>query len=178
LAISKQRKNDIVDQYSEWLKKSRAIIMTEYTGLTMKDLDQLREKLRENGNEFHIIKNTLGKILIKDAGFPMDEEMFTGSTAMGFAFEDAPGLAKALSDFASSSEFVKIKGGYLSDSLMTADQVKALADMPPLPVMRAQLLGVLNAPASKLARVLAEPGRQIAAVIKAYADKNVAPAEA
>ncbi|NJN45064.1 MAG: 50S ribosomal protein L10, partial [Anaerolineae bacterium] len=65
MAISKQRKNDIVDQYSEWLKKSRAIIMTEYTGLTMKDLDQLREKLRENGNEFHIIKNTLGKILIK-----------------------------------------------------------------------------------------------------------------
>jgi large subunit ribosomal protein L10 len=178
LAISKQRKNEIVDQYIGWLKKSRAVILTEYTGLTMKDLDQLREKLRENGSEFHIIKNTLGKILVRNAGLTVDEKMFTGSTAMGFAFEDAPSLAKAISEFASSSDFVKIKGGYLSDSLMTADQVKALADMPPLPILRAQLLGMLNAPASKLARVLAEPGRQIAAVIKAYAENENIPAEA
>ena len=61
---------------------------------------------------------------------------------------------------------------------MSASQVKALADLPPLPVVRAQLLGVLNAPASKLVRTLAEPGRQIAAVIKAFADKDSAPAEA
>ena len=178
MAVSKQRKDELVDQYTVWLNKSRAIILTEYTGLKMKDLDQLRQKLRDNGGEFHIVKNTLGKILIRDAGYPLDEEMFTGSTAIGFAFEDAPGLAKMLSEFANSSEFVKIKGGYLSKSLMTAAQVKALADMPPLPVMRAQLLGMLNAPASKLARVLAEPGRQIAAVIKAFADKDSAPAEA
>jgi len=178
LAVSKQRKDEILKNYKEWLNKSKAIILAEYTGLSVKDLDQLRQKMRDNGGEFHIVKNTLGKILVQEAGYPVDEKMFTGSTGIGFAFEDAPGLAKAISEFANSSEFIKIKGGYLSSRLMSASQVKALADMPPLPVVRAQLLGVLNAPASKLARVLAEPGRQIAAVIKAYTEKDSAPAEA
>jgi len=178
LAVSKQRKDEILESYKEWLNKSKAIILAEYTGLSVKGLDQLRQKMRENGGEFHIVKNTLGKILVQEAGYPVDEKMFTGSTAIGFAFEDAPALAKAISEFANSSDFVKIKGGYLSNRPMSATQVKALADMPPLPVVRAQLLGTLNAPASKLARVLAEPGRQIAAVIKAYAEKSSAPAEA
>jgi len=177
LAVSKQRKNEILENYTEWLNKSRAIILTEYKGLSVKDLDQLRQKMRDAGGEFHIVKNTLGKILIQEAGYPLDENMFTGSTAIGFAFEDAPGLAKAISEFADSSEFVNIKGGYLSNRLMNAAQVKSLADLPPLPVVRAQLLGTINAPASKLVRVLAEPGRQIAAVIKAFSQKDTAPAE-
>ena len=177
MAVSKQRKNEILENYTEWLNKSRAIILTEYKGLSVKDLDQLRQKMRDAGGEFHIVKNTLGKILIQEAGYPLDENMFTGSTAIGFAFEDAPGLAKAISEFADSSEFVNIKGGYLSNRLMNAAQVKSLADLPPLPVVRAQLLGTINAPASKLVRVLAEPGRQIAAVIKAFSQKDTAPAE-
>ncbi len=178
MAVSKQRKDEILENYKEWLNKSKAIILTEYTGLSVKNLDQFRQKMRDNGGEFHVVKNTLGKRLIRDAGYPVDEKMFTGSTGIGFAFEDAPGLAKAMSDFSNSSEFVKIKGGYLANRLISASQVKALADLPPLPVVRAQLLGMLNAPASKLARVLAEPGRQIAAVIKAYADKDSVPTEA
>ena len=91
---------------------------------------------------------------------------------------DAPETAKVLSDFARTSEFVKIKGGYLNRSPITAEEVKALADLPPLPVMRAQLLGVISAPASKLVRTLAEPARQVAAVLKSYADKDSAPAAA
>ncbi len=178
MAITKQRKEEILENYKEWLDKSKAIILTEYTGLSVKDLDQLRQKMRDNGGEFHVVKNTLSRKLIQDAGYPLDEKMFTGSTGIGFAFEDAPGLAKALSDFSNSSEFVKIKGGYLANHLMNPAQVKALAEMPPLPVMRAQLLGMLKAPASKLVRTLAEPGRRVAAVIKAYADQNSAPAEA
>ncbi len=178
MAITKQRKEEILENYKEWLGKSKAIIFTEYTGLSVKDLDLLRQKMRDNGGEFHVVKNTLGKKLIQDAGYPVDEKMFTGSTGIGFAFEDAPGLAKTLSDVANSSEFVKIKGGYLANHLMSVSQVKALAELPPLPVVRAQLLGMLNAPASKLARVIAEPGRQIAAVIKAYTDKSSAPVEA
>ncbi|MCB9136682.1 MAG: 50S ribosomal protein L10 [Anaerolineales bacterium] len=178
MAVSKQRKDEILESYKAWLDKSRAIIVTEYKGLAVKDLDTLRQKMRDNGGEFHIVKNTLGKKLLQDAGYSVDENMFTGSTAIGFAFEDAPGLAKALSDYANTSEFVNIKGGYLANNLMNASQVKALADLPPLPVVRAQLLGMLNAPASKLVRTLAEPGRQIAAVIKAFADKDSVPAEA
>ena len=163
-------------EYRDWLDRSAAVFLTEYTGLTMKQLDELRASMREIGGEYHIIKNSLGKIAFKDAGYDVDESLLTGSTAVGFAFENSPGVAKAISDFAGDIDFVKIKGGFLGEKSMTAEEVKALADLPPLPVMRAQLLGVLQAPASKLLRTLAEPGRQIAAVMQAYSEKEGAAA--
>jgi large subunit ribosomal protein L10 len=177
LAISKERKDEMVEQYVEWVNQSQAVILTEYTGLTMKALDDLRTRAREAGGEFHIVKNTLGKVALEKAGLPVPDHYLEGSTAVGFAFSDAPALAKTMSDFARTSDFLKIKGGYLGKRAIAAEDVKALAELPPLPVMRAQLLGTIMAPASKLVRTLAEPGRQIAAVIKAFADKDNAPAE-
>jgi large subunit ribosomal protein L10 len=178
LAISKQRKDDLVSQYSEWMTKSRALILTEYIGLTMKQLDDLRSKTRDAGGEFHIVKNTLGKVAFQNVGWELPDDFLEGSTAVGFAFKDAPALAKTMADFAKSSEFLKIKGGYLGTKPITADEIKALAELPPLPVMRAQLLGTIMAPASKLVRTLAEPARSLAAVIQAYADKDTAGAAA
>lgn len=172
MAITKERKRELIKQYQEWMEHSRALIVTEYTGLSMSQIDELRRKLREAGGEFHIVKNTLGEIAVKEAGLPVPENYFEGSTAISFAFEDAPAVAKTMTEFARTSEFVKIKGGYLGKAIMSADQIKALADLPPLPVMRAQLLGTLLAPAGQLVRLLAEPGRQVAAVIKAYADRD------
>ena len=176
MAISKERKNELIDQYNEWMDKSRAFFITDYIGLTMKDLDSLREKVREAGGEFHVVKNTLGKLAFDNAGLPYEEDLFIGTTAFGFAFEDAPALAKTMTDFAKSSDFLKIKAGSLDNQLLSAEDVRSLAELPPLPVLRGKLLGVLMAPASKLASVLAEPGRQVAAVIKAYADSESAPA--
>ncbi len=176
MAVSKERKADILEEYRSWLSASRAMFLAEYTGVSMKQLDDLRANLREIGAEFHIIKNTLGKLAFEEAGLEVDDSWFTGSTAVGFAFEDSPGAAKALSDFAGQVEFIKIKGGFLGDKALTSQDVKALADLPPLPVVRAQLLGVLQAPASRLLRTLAEPGRQIAAVLQANADKDAAAA--
>ena len=168
LAITKQHKEELVAQYSEWLKQSKATVLAEYSGLTMQDMDALRAKVREVGGEFHIVKNTLCMLAFEKAGLAQTEQFFTGSTAIGFAFKDAPALAKAMIDFAKTIEALKVKGGYLNNSPMTAAGVKSLAELPPLPVVRAQLLGTLLAPASKLVRTLAEPGRQVAAVIKAY----------
>jgi large subunit ribosomal protein L10 len=176
LAISKERKNELITQYSEWVKQSKALILTQYVGLTMKDIDTLRSKVRENGGEFHIIKNTLAKLAFEQAGLPIQPEQFEGSTAVVFAFGDAPATVKTVTDFVKTSEFLKIKGGYLEKQSLSTDGVKALADLPPLPVIRGQLLGMLLAPASKLARTLAEPGRMIAAVIKAHAEPETAPA--
>jgi large subunit ribosomal protein L10 len=135
-------------------------------------MDELRQKIRETGGEFHIVKNTLTRIAFEEAGLPLEEDYFKGTSAIGFAFEDAPAVAKALSDFAKSSDFVKIKGGYLGNDTMTPAQITALADLPPLPVMRATLLGTLMAPASNLVRILAEPGRRLAQVMKAYSDQE------
>ena len=178
MAITKERKNKIVGQYSEWLKRSRAMIVTEYKGLPMAQMDALRNKMRDAGGEFHVVKNTLGKLAFKEAGLPLPEDYFEGSTAIGFAFDDAPAAAKTLTEFMRTSEFLKIKGGFLGNVAMTPDDVKALADLPPLPILRAQILGTIMAPASRLARTLAEPGRQIAAVVRAYTEREAAPAEA
>jgi large subunit ribosomal protein L10 len=172
LAITKQRKQELVDQYVEWMNQSNAIVWTEYTGLTMKLIDELREKIREAGGEFHIVKNTLGRVAVDQAGIKVPDDLLVGSTAAAFAFSDAPSVAKAVTDFAKNSDFVKIKAGYLDGHIITAEEIKALADLPPLPVMRAQLLGVISAPASKLVRTLAEPARQVVTVLQAYSDKE------
>lgn len=176
MALSKNRKTELLDQYKGWLSNSQAVFMTEYTGVTMKHLDVLRAKLREIGAEYHVVKNTLGRRAFEEAGYEISDELFLGSTAVGFAFEDSPGAAKAISDFASDVDFVKLKGGYLGDRFIDKNEIKALADLPPLPVMRAQLLGVLNAPASKLVRTLAEPGRGLASVVRAFSEKDAAAA--
>lgn len=176
MAITKQRKNELIAQYTEWVKGSKALVLTQYAGLTMKDIDALRAKVRENGGEFHIIKNTLAKLAFEQAGFPIQSEQFEGSTAIVFAFTDAPATVKTVTDFVKSSEFLKVKGGFLEKQALSPEGVKALADLPPLPVIQAQLLGMLLAPASKLVRTLAEPGRMIAAVIKAHAEPETAPA--
>lgn len=172
MAISKERKDEVIDQYVDWMNNSRAMVVTEYIGLSMKDLDNLRSKVREAGGEFHIVKNTLSKVAFERVGWQQGEAYFEGSTAIAFAFEDAPAMAKTIADFAKTSDFLKIKGGYLQEKMISSEDVKSLAELPPLPVMRAQVLGTIMAPASKLVRTLAEPGRMIAAVIKAYADKE------
>ena len=177
MAISKERKEEVVKQYVEWMNSSRALVVTEYTGLSMKEMDDLRSKVREAGGEFHVVKNTLTKVAFRDAGWKEGDKYFEGSTAIAFAFEDAPALAKTITDFAKKSEFLKVKGGYLAQNVIGADQVQALADLPPLEVMRAQLLGTIMAPASKLVRTLAEPARGLAAVIKAYYEPAEEPAE-
>ncbi len=170
MAISKKQKQELVKQYSEWINQSRALVLTKYIGLTVSQLDQLRRDIRAAGGEFHIVKNTLARRAFEKAGLEIETEHFLEDTAIGFAFEDAPGLAKAIVDFAEESDFIELKAGYLGDKRVSAQEVVALAKVPPLPIMRAQLLSTLMAPATKLSRILAEPGRQIAGVLKAYSD--------
>ncbi|MEW5827576.1 MAG: 50S ribosomal protein L10 [Chloroflexota bacterium] len=178
MAISKQRKNEVLEQYSEWLDKSQAVILVEYTGATMKNLDAIRARIRESGGEFHVIKNTLARRAFATRGLEAPESFLVNSTAASFAFTDPAATAKALSEATKGLEALKVKGGFMDKRLLDADQVKALSELPPLPVVRGQLLGVLLAPASKLVRTLSEPGRQVAAVLKAYADQGASPAAA
>jgi len=175
LALSKQKKQELVAQYGEWLERSQGLILTEYLGLTVKEMDALRVKVREAGGEFHIVKNTLVKLAFNDADMAYQDETLEGTTAIGFAFEDAPALAKAITDFAKESDFLKVKAGFLDKNSMSVAEVSALANLPPLPVMRATLLSTLLAPASQLVRTLSEPGRQVAAVLNAYAQQDTAP---
>ncbi len=177
MAVSKERKKEIVATYQDWLGNSQAVFLAEYIGLSVKDVEELRARVREVGGEFHIIKNTLGKLAFEGAGYDVPKDLFLGSTAAGFAYEDAPAMAKVMQDFSKSVDFLKIKAGYFESNLISKEEVKALADLPPLPVVQAQLLGTLMRPASLLAQILAEPARQVASVLKAYAETEASPVE-
>lgn len=176
MALSKERKEETLSEYSDWVKKSQAIILVEYTGAKMKDLDNIRAKVRDSGGEFHVVKNTLVRRVFADNGMELPKDYLVKSTAISFAFNDPASTAKALTDATKGNEFVKVKGGFMTGKALNAAQVKALSDLPPLPVVRAQLLGVLQAPAGKLVRTIAEPARGLAGVIKAFSEK--APAAA
>lgn len=171
MALTKERKKELVAAYRELIQKSQALVLTDYRGLPMPSLSSLRSKVREANGELHVAKNTLTEIALKEVGLPAPGELFAGPTAIGFAFTDPPALAKALVDFAEDSQFVKIKGGLLGSKVLTAKDVEALAQLPPLPVVRAQLLGLISAPAGRLTGVVAGGVRQIVNVVKAYADK-------
>jgi large subunit ribosomal protein L10 len=176
LALTRKEKEQVLAQYTEWLEKSQAVVLVEYTGLKVKDLDAIRAKIRDTGGEFHVLKNTLARKAFDARGMSISDALLEKSTAVAFAFSDAAGTTKALTEATKGLEAVKVKGGFLDKQALDAAQVKALADMPPLPVVRAQLLGVLQAPAGKLVRTIAEPARSLASVFRAYADKAQAAA--
>ncbi len=174
MALSKQRKEEVLAQYKEWMSKSQALILMDYKGASVKDMEDARAKVREVGGEFHVVKNRLAKLALKAKDFNIPEGYLENSTAIGFAFEDVASTAKALADMAKDVEAFGFKGGYMGVEVLSREQVTALSKLPSLPVLRAQLLGVLQAPASKLVRTVAEPARGLAAVIKAYSEEPAA----
>lgn len=178
MAITKEKKSELVANYKELVEESRAIILTSYSGVTVKELEEVRRKIRELGGEFHIVKNTLFALVMNEAGISLPEETFVGTTAIGFAMEEIPGVAKAIVDLAREVETVRIKGGLLEQEIYNASQIEMLADLPPLPVVRSQLLSMLQAPASRVAMSLAGSVRQLLNVTKAYADKEGASSTA
>ena len=177
MAITKARRAELVKIYSDLIQKSEALVLIEYKGLSMKGIDPLRHKVREASGELHVVKNTLARLALTQAGYTVPDAMFAQSTAIGFAFTDVPAVAKALTAAAKDSEFIKVKGAVLGKQVLDAKQVQALAELPPMPVVRAQFLGLLSAPASRLAGVIASGVRQVVNVVKAYSDKQEAQPE-
>lgn len=172
MAINKERKLELVEQYKEWLNDSSGIVVTSYTGITVKELEELRRRIREIGGEFHIVKNTLVKLALSDVGITLPEDVLDGTTAIGFTSEDIPGLAKTILDLARESGGMDIKGGVVEKVVYDASKMKILADLPPLPVLQAQLLSMIQAPARRAAMVISGSVRQVLNVTKAYADSG------
>ncbi len=176
MAIDKSKKTELVGGYNELLGRSQALILADYRAMPMPLLNNLRNSVRQAGGGLHATKNTLVAIALRDAGMAVPDDMLVGSTIVGFCFGDISAVAKAMLDFArDNGEKFTVKGGVMGQSVLRPDDVKALASLPPLNVLRAQLVGLLQTPASRLVGVLQAPGGQVARVLKAYADK--APAE-
>lgn len=174
MAFTKAEKQELIATYEKWLKESKAAYVLTFNNMAMKDVDVLRSEARETGGEFHVVKNTLMNLALKNAGME-DVGLFDKSSLLAVAFEDAASIAKVV-DKASATDKFSVKGGYLDGVPLDAASVHILAKLPALPQMRAQLLALIQTPATQLVRTLVEPARQVAAVIKAYSDK--APAEA
>jgi large subunit ribosomal protein L10 len=175
LAFTKEQKKALVTQYENWLKDSQAVFVLSYSKMSMRAITVLRNEARDIGGEIHVIKNTLMNIAIKNAGYE-DQGIFDGSSIVGFAFEDPPSLAKIFNSSKEAREIFTFKGGYLNGDPVNVEQILTLANLPPMPQMRAQLLAMIAAPAAQFVRTLVEPARAVAAVLKSYSEKEAAPA--
>ncbi len=176
MAITRERKEELLGEYADLIARSQALVVFEYRGLNMKLTNPMRNKVREAAGEVHVVKNTLARKALTQAGLPAPDVLFTSSSAVAFAFTDPPAVAKAVMTLAKDSEFIKVKGGLLGTSVLSPKDIEALAELPPLPALRAQLLGLISTPASRLTGVVASGVRQVVNVVKAYADKDAAPA--
>ena len=172
MAISKERKNDLLAQYEEAVQQSRALIITEYRGLSTPDLGRLRAAVRDANGAYNVVKLTLFKLALERAGLPVPEELLEGPVAVGFCYQEVPAVAKAFKEFAKGQEVLEVKGGIMGEKLLSLADVEALADLPPLDIVRAQLLGVLSGPARNVASVVAGGVRQVVNVLNAYAEKD------
>jgi large subunit ribosomal protein L10 len=172
LAISREKKEEMVANYVDNLSRSRAMILADYRGLTVANITQLRQNLREVDGAFQVVKNSLFKRALEETGLPVPAEHLTGPLAVGFCFGDTPPVAKALVDFAKGLDLLEIKGAILGANIIGVDEVKGLADLPPRDVLRAQLLAAIQGPMSNLVSVLNAPMREIAQVLRARSEQE------
>ena len=167
MAISREKKEQIVEDLAEKLSRSSAVIMTDFRGLSTAQMAELRNKLREQETGFHVVKNSLVKLALEQAELPYEQSLFDGPTAIGFCYEDIPGSAKVLVDFSRESKVLAIRGGLLGDGLLNAAQISDLASLPSGEVLIAEVVARIAAPLVGLVNVLNAPLQDQAQVLQA-----------
>ncbi len=178
MAIKKARKDELVEQYSRLLKDSSAVFLTQYGGMTVKEMEALRLKISEAQGQINVTKNTLLRIALEENEIAPPMDLLNGQVATSFALGEAPTLAKVLVDQAKANDKLKIVGGLLGDRPLTAAEIEALATLPTLDQLRGQILGLISAPAQGIVSAVTNGVRQVVNVLDAYAKKDdSAPAE-
>ncbi len=163
-----EKKIEVVEQLAELFSQNKFIIATEYRSLSVSDMSQLRRQLREVDAEFHVVKNTLAKFAAEKAGKPGLAQFLQGPIALALCRGDATQLAKNLSSYARASKSaLTIKGGILEVRVLSSQEIYSLAAMPPLDVMRARFIGVLQSPIYSLHNVLSANLRALGALLNA-----------
>ena len=174
MAITKQKKVKISSGYTEGLSGAKAIILTDYRGLSVASMTELRQKLRELGTSFHVTKNTLFKRVLVEAGIPVPEEQFKGPTALGFVTGDVASAVKAFQDFAAENEALQIKGVIWGMSFIDQEGAKALVNLPSREVLLGQLVGAVQGPATNLVGTITAPLRELVQVLAARGEQAAA----
>lgn len=169
-------KVSIVDALLAHLQKSPFMIITDYHGLKVDQFSDLRTKLADVGARYSVVKNTFLNRAAKEAGLPDLGGHLNGQTAIVTGDKDVSAAAKILRKFATDSKKMTIRAGVVDQSLFTDKQIDSLADLPSKEVLQSQLLGLLQAPASRLLRTINEPGSALARLLQASLDKQGASA--
>lgn len=154
-------------------EQSGAVVVTHYSGLTVAEMTGLRGKLREQGAQLKVIKNRIAKIALDGRGGEAAQDLFAGPVAIAFS-PDPVAAPKVVSEFAKGNEKLVLIGGIMDETVLDADGVQSLAKLPSLDQLRGKLIGLIQAPATKVAGVVQAPAGQLARVIKAYAEKDAA----
>ena len=160
--MNREEKTELLNALHEVFSNAESVVITEYLGLTVAEADELRNKVRDAGASLRVTKNRIARLAVKDTKFEGLADLFKGPVAMAYA-NDPIAACKACVEFAKNNEKLVIVGGALSDKALTLDEIKELAAIPSMDELRAKLVGLIQAPAAKLARVT-----------KAYSEKEAA----
>jgi len=152
--MARPEKVAVVEEIAERLRRVQGVVLTDYRGLNVKEMTELRKQLRGVGVEFRVFKNTLTRIAANEVGIQGLDPYLEGPTALAFGYDDPVAAAKAISEFAKTNDRLQVKGGILNGRAIDAEAVKALASLPPREVLIAQVLGGMQAPMAGLVTVL------------------------
>ena len=169
-------KEAAVEEIKDRFTSADSVILADYRGLSVKDMQELRSKLREAGSEMKIYKNRLTEIAVRELALPNMDEFLQGPTAFVFAMGDPVAPAKALTTFAKEHEVLEIKGGLVDNRVLEVSEIKTLAALPSREELIAKLMGTLQNPATKTVRVLGGPASAFARVLGAIAEQKQAAA--
>lgn len=171
--MHRTQKAKLVETLQQTFNEAELVIVTQSNGLTVAEVTDLRQKMRQSQAGYKVTKNRLAKIATKGTKFEGLNALFTGPTAIAWS-RDPVSAAKVTVTYANANEKIKIVGAAMGDRMLGPKEVDALAKLPSLDELRGKIIGLLQAPASKIARVLKEPGGQLARVVNAYASKGSA----
>jgi large subunit ribosomal protein L10 len=154
-------------------KDTGVVVVAHYAGMTVAQMTDYRGRIKAAGGKVKVAKNRLAKLALKDTDFDGISDLFKGPTCLAYS-KDPIAAAKIAVTYAKTNEKLVILGGAMGKTVLDADAIKALAELPSLDELRAKLIGLLNAPATKIARTVKEPGAQLARVIQAKAAQSEA----
>ena len=171
--MDRSQKAESVASLNAVLKEAGVVVVTRNLGLTVAQSTVLRSKIRDAGASYKVAKNSLAKLAINDTDYAGIGDLLTGPTALATSV-DPIAAAKAVVEFAKTNDKLEILGGSMGSQMLTADGIKALATLPSLDELRAKVIGLVQAPATKLAQLATAPAAKLARVFGAYAAKDAA----
>lgn len=168
--MDRAQKQELVTTLHGVFKDTSVIVVAHYAGLSVAQMTKFRRQMKDAGGKVKVTKNRLAKLALRGTDAEGIAGLLTGPTVLAYS-SDPVATAKVATTFAKENDKLVILGGAMGKTVLDPKGVKALAELPSLDQLRAQILGLIQAPAGKIARLVAEPGAQLARVIKAYADK-------